>query len=105
MKALFQRPGDNDVFTVQGTGNGGSPILIDPTGPHVAATASQCNVIFDASVPSGTYYVTLTNIQSVLGFTMAPKTFAPSPPPGGRPQVVVEPGKTGTMRVTYAIVN
>jgi hypothetical protein len=80
------------VLTYQGTGNGGSPIIID------SGNETQCNVIIDENVPSGFYNVSLTNIQSVFGFKMAPKTFSP----GSR--ISVAPGKYGTLKVTYGVV-
>jgi len=89
------------VITAQGTGNGGSPIFINKTGPDGAATATQCNIIVDDSIPSGFYNVNLTNVQSALGFKMAPKIFTGI---FSTNQVFVGPGNYGLMYVYYGVV-
>ena len=103
VRALIQRPGNPDVITASGTGNGGSPIYINTTGPNGSATATQCNVIVDASIQTGFYNLQLTNIQSQLGFKMAPKIYAPGLP-GAPPQVFVGPGNYGLLYVYYGVV-
>ena len=92
---------DGSVITAQATGNGGSPIFINMTGPNGAATATQCNVIVDESVPSGFYNVNLTNVQSALGFKMAPKIFTGI---FSSNRVFVGPGNYGLMYVYYGVV-
>jgi hypothetical protein len=87
------------AMTVKGTGNGDTPILINPSGPGGGATATQCNVVLSSAIPSGYYHYSITTIQSALGFKMGPKTYTPS-----TGQVFVPGNNYGLLTVHYAVV-